>query len=164
MQRRTQDGQEEGEPPGSNDHHQKVIIRDPLPAHDAPPSVKRNQQDEETARDVADVDEPSLREARRRRSHQLAFRQPVEAEDEAERLLQVGEEELVDEDDVLVVSDVGAVVATPEDHAEGDPYQQDGGRDDRQESEGSYAVEAFLGVVVERYQAVWLAKQFVCRE
>ena len=45
---------------------------------------------------------------------------PNNRQEETDGLLQVGEEEVVDQDDILVVPDVAFVISSPEDQSKGD--------------------------------------------
>lgn len=49
-----------------------------------------------------------MREACRVRGDNLISRRPIEANDERERLLEVRDKEIIDQNDILVAGDVGA--------------------------------------------------------
>lgn len=101
------------------------------------PRVGCDSKDEETACHIANVKKPSLCEACRLRAHNLVEADPMEAEEEGYGLLQIRQKELIDQQDILVVTDVGAVMLPPGQHTPCDPGKKHKRADDRQDRKDS---------------------------
>ena len=94
------------------------------------PCVNGDGQDEEGRGDIADVNEKALTEAPIRVAVDLTTLKPVEADCEAQSLHQVGQGQIVHEDEVLIAAKEGAVMATPSYHEVADDGEQRACRDD----------------------------------
>jgi len=88
--------------------------------HDRKPGVNRNRQDPNAAGNIADLDQPSLNPARSGGRQDLILRNPVETDQKCDGLLQIGENEVEDQEEVLVITWVCAIEFAPEDQAVGD--------------------------------------------
>jgi len=108
------------------------------------PRVDGNGQNEECRGDVSDVNEKALTEAPVRLTVDLTELKPVEADNEAQCLHQVGQGQVVDEDNILIVADEGAVMLAPSDHAVADKRKQTTCRNHRDKSEDSNGWETSL--------------------
>lgn len=109
-----EDGRERGEheredPEADDDGHEVAVLQGARQGH-LGEGVQGDGQHEEAARHVAQLDQPALGEADGVRADDGALRRPVERDEEAERLEQVREDELVDEHDALVAPDEAGVV------------------------------------------------------
>ena len=103
-----------------------------------------NRKHEETTRHITNVQKPALHEARYRRCDDLVESQPVEGDGERNRLLQIGQQEIVDEDEVLVVSDVFSMMSSPTDQSPCYEYEQQRNGYERHHSEERHRDEALL--------------------
>lgn len=93
--------------------HEVAVLHDGARERDLAAGVEGDGEDEEAAGDVAELDEPALREADRVGPQDLARRRPVERDQEPQRLQQVRQDELVDQHDALVAPDEARVVRFP---------------------------------------------------
>jgi hypothetical protein len=109
-----------------------------IAADDAQPRVNGNGKNEKAARDVAEVEEPGLDKTGHRRALDAVDAQPVERHGKGYGLLQIGEQQVVDENDVLVVADVFLVEAAPQDQTVRDEGQQDNDTKQRHDGEDAH--------------------------
>ncbi|KAH9828103.1 hypothetical protein Tdes44962_MAKER09490, partial [Teratosphaeria destructans] len=158
-----QSGQDIGKGPDAHDGEGEMEGSDALSVHGRVEGVEGDGEDEEARGDVATVQQPALREARLVGGGQSRCRwgdapaasaaylrgsqdgvdpDPVEADDERRALLQVGQQQVEDEDDVLVVADPALVVRAPADEAEADEADDGHGRQDGHEAEDAEGHEA----------------------
>ncbi|EKG11752.1 hypothetical protein MPH_11246 [Macrophomina phaseolina MS6] len=142
MQRRPHDRQQQRNHPNNHRANQKHPERQLPPLHDAEKGVQRDRKHKHAAGDIADLHQPRLAEASAAGRQHLALVDPVEGDEEGQRLLQVRQQQVVDQQHVLVVADVAAVVLAPRDQPVRYPRQQRQRRDHRQQREDADGPEA----------------------
>ena len=76
--------------------------------------VDRDSKYKQPAGRIADLEPKALEEAGCRGGLNLVRNDPFETDEESKRLLQIGQHQIVDEDDILVVTDVPSIVTAPE--------------------------------------------------
>lgn len=84
----------------------------------------RNRKNEEATGNISNVEKPSLYEARCRGSQYRVESQPVKGHSKCDGLLKIGEKEVIDEDNVLVVSNILLVVFAPGYQSISDEYEE----------------------------------------
>lgn len=144
FQNRREDGEKCGEAPSEANGGKEDRIRHLTIADNAEPRVECDAHDEESRRDVTDVDEEALTEAPTGGALDFTQLKPMEANDEAESLHHISQGEIVDQDHILVVAHKGAVVLAPSDHTVRDEAEKDDSRQDRDQGEGANCREPTL--------------------
>lgn len=135
MHRRTQYSQKQGKRPQSQNRDDEPLVWHLVPLDYTQPRVDRNGKHEKATGDVSNLQEPRLEKARCGRGQDLVDAEPMERHDERNRLLQVGQKEVVDQDDILVVADVLSVVFPPADQPVCDEDEQSGDAEKRHHGE-----------------------------
>lgn len=123
-------------------------MRELATSQDDRTGVGGDGQDEQTAGWIARLHQPPLEVARRRLVLDDARRRPDEADHEADGLLEIGQEEVEDEQDILVLGQRALVVVPPEDEPveeEGEQAQACDGGDEGDDADGEEAL--FLDVI-----------------
>lgn len=116
--------------------------------------MNRDRQDEEGARNISHLNQPALREARWVGPNNLALRHPVERYQEAERLQEIGQNELINEYDRLISTNGADIVGFPVDHAPRDEAQKRSREEQRDRSETAYSQKSVIDARVHGQEAV----------
>lgn len=140
--------QEVRQHPKTNDRSDEDFAADPTSQCCGVVGVDCNCQHEETTADVSRMQKPALTEAGWRWSQDVAFSIPVPADEERSALLEIGNQEVEDQDDVLVVADERLVVKAPGDESGGDEDDEcccAGHREGGEDGDGDQSVPEVVG-------------------
>ena len=124
MHDRPNSGQEKDESPDSNEGRAEDAMWKLSSPHHRVPRVKSNCQHPKATGDVAHLHQPSLNEARRCWGQDVILCYPMPSNEEGERLLEIGDDEVEDQEEVLIIAGIYAIIFQPEDHAVGDEADQ----------------------------------------
>ena len=116
--------QEIAEGPKRENAGVECLIPDAHSVDGSKEGMKGNGQNEEGARDIARMKQPRLSKAGRMRCQDVILMHPVKADQEGCCLLHVGQQEIQDQDDILIVPYEGLVVQSPCQNSEADETDQ----------------------------------------
>lgn len=150
-------GQNQADYPDENHQDDKQSLGDHALGHQPQERMDCDGDDKHPARDITNLDEPTLGEAGAARRRDAVCDEPVEGQQEAERLLHVGQQEVVDQDKDLTRGDGRLIVTSPVDHAVGDE-DEEGERgeegEEPEESDGYHAIANLGGEMVGTARAI----------
>lgn len=113
------DHDESNETPHANDEADKCFVRQLLAPYDKQKSVEGDGKHEQTGSGVTDLKPKTLQEARSGTGLDLVGNDPFEADKEGKGLLKVCQDQVVNQDNILVVTDISLVVSSPEEQSVG---------------------------------------------
>lgn len=158
-------GEKNGKGPGQHDEDDAQPVAEAIALDRAEERMRGDEEDEESRRDIADVEEPALGKALGRRGEDGFFFDPVEGQDEGQGLLKIGQEKIDNQQDILIldmsvrtssrmektnVANVCLIVLPPGDEPASYKAEEGEGRESRHAADNGQGPKAIGKAVVKR--------------